>query len=134
MELLVAVAGTTRSGSRSRLEACKVFKRLAKVADLPGYGQLDELRTPYETAPRELPSDEELRVFLEDVREHPRWGWATAAVAVYGCRHVEVFSLCPGEDGTGRVLTVKRKGKPTIWLTALALPQAWYLDFDLANI
>ncbi len=134
MDLLIAVAGTTKPGSRSRLEACKVFKRLAKVAHLTGFEQLDALRTPYEPAPRELPGDEELRRFLEAVRGHPRWGWATAALAVYGCRPAEVFSLCPVEDGTGRVLTVKRKGKLPIWRTALALPQAWYSDFDLANI
>lgn len=134
LDLLVAVAGTTKPGSRSRLEACKVFKRLAKVADLTGQEQLDALRTPYEPAPRELPSDEELRVFLDAVRDHPRWGWATAALAVYGCRPAEVFSLCPAEDGTGRVLTVKRKGKQPIWRTALALPQAWSSKFDLANI
>ena len=109
-------------------------KRLAKVADLTGQEQLDALRTPYEPAPRELPSDEELRVFLDAVRDHPRWGWATAALAVYGCRPAEVFSLCPAEDGTGRVLTVKRKGKQPIWRTALALPQAWSSKFDLANI
>ena len=134
LDLLVAVAGTTKPGSRSRLEACKVFKRLAKVADLTGFEQLDALRTPYEPAPRELPGDEELWRFLETVRQHPRWGWATAALAVYGCRPAEVFSLCPAEDGTGRVLTVKRKGKQPIWRTALALPQAWYFDFDLASI
>lgn len=134
LDLLVAVAGTTKPGSRSRLEVCKVFKRLAKVADLTGLEQLDALRTPYEPAPRELPSDEELRVFLEAVREHPRWGWATAALATYGCRPAEVFSLRPAEDGTGRVLTVKRKGKQPIWRTALALPQVWSTDFNLANI
>ena len=134
MELLVAVASTTNPGSRSRLEACKVFKRLANVAGLTGLERLDALRTPYEPAPRELPSDEELRIFLEAVREHPRWGWATAALAAYGCRPAEVFSLCPVGDGTGRVLTVKRKRKQPIWRTALALPQVWSYEFDLFNI
>jgi len=134
MDLLVAVAGTTKPGSRSRLEACKVFKRLARLAELSGLEQLDALRTPYEPAPRELPSDEELRVFLEAVREHPRWGWATAALAAYGCRPAEVFSLLPSADGTGSVLTVKRKGKLPIWRTALVLPQAWFEEFDLRNI
>ncbi len=134
MDLLVAVASSTNPGSRSRLEACKVFKRLANVAGLTGLEQLDMLRTPYEPAPRELPSDEELRMFLEAVREHPRWGWATAALAAYGCRPAEVFSLCPIEDGTGRVLTVKRKRKQPIWRTALALPQAWHSEFDLLNV
>jgi integrase len=134
MELLTAVASTTKPGSRSRLEACKVFKRLANVADLAGPEQLDALRTPYEPAPRDLPSDEELRIFVEAVRDHPRWGWATAALATYGCRPAEVFSLRPADDGTGRVLTVKRKGKQPTWRTALALPPVWSSDFDLAHI
>ncbi len=33
-DLLVAIASTTKAGSRSRLEACKVYKRLARLADL----------------------------------------------------------------------------------------------------
>jgi hypothetical protein len=36
MELLAAVASTTKPGSRSRLEACTVYKRLARLADLNG--------------------------------------------------------------------------------------------------
>ena len=71
-DLLVAIASTTKAGSRSRLEACKVYKRLARLADLNGLEHLDALRTPYEPAPRELPTDENLRTFLQAVREHPR--------------------------------------------------------------
>jgi hypothetical protein len=134
MDLLVAIASTTKAGSRSRLEACKVYKRLARLADLNGLEHLDALCTPYEPAPRELPTDEDLRTFLQAVREHPRWGWATAALAAYGCRPAEVFSLLPSADGTGSVLTVKRKGKLPIWRTALVLPQAWFKEFYLRNI
>jgi hypothetical protein len=117
MELLVAVASTTNPGSRSRLEACKVFKRLANVAGLTALERLDALRTPYEPAPRELPTDAELRMFLEAVREHPRWGWATAALAAYGCRPAEVFSLCPVEDGTGPPVSAKKSARfdPSTW-------------------
>ena len=45
VDLLVAIAATTRAGSRSRVEACKVYKRLAKLA---GLSDLDRTRRdPY---------------------------------------------------------------------------------------
>jgi len=56
MDLLVAVASTTAPGSRSRLEACKVFKRLAKLVGVPDTERLDAIRTPYEPGQRDLPS------------------------------------------------------------------------------
>ncbi len=122
VDLLVATAAQTAAGSRTRLECCKVFKRLAKHAGLSGYERLDALRTPYEPQPRELPSDEVLIGFVRSVRNDPKWGWATAALMAYGCRPSEVFSLKPGDGGTAQVLTVKRKGRSPAWRTALCLP------------
>lgn len=52
----------------------------------------------------------------------------TWALAIYGCRPAEVFSLKPKDDGTAQVFTIKRKGKLPIWRTALALPVAPELD------
>jgi integrase len=120
-DLLLAAAATTPAGSRSRLEACKVYKRLGKVAGLRELEQLDELRTPYEPKERELPTDEQLVELLQQVGDHPRYGWITWAAVTYGCRPSEVFSLQPADDGTARVLTIKRKGKLPNWRTALAL-------------
>jgi hypothetical protein len=57
-DLLGTVARTAKAGSRSRLEACKAFKRLDKLACLHGLEELDPCRAPYEPAPRELPTDE----------------------------------------------------------------------------
>jgi len=122
IELLVAVASTTKPGSRSRQEACKVFKRLAKVAGLTDLDQIDAIRTPYEPAERELPTDAQLVELLERVGSHPKYGWMTWALATYGCRPSEVFSLQPADDGTARVLSIKRKGKLPTWRTAMALP------------
>jgi len=133
-DLLVAVAGRTTAGSRSRLEACKVFKRLGKVAGLGELEQLDALRTPYEPAERHLPGDEQLLELLERTRSHPKYGWLTAALVVYGCRPAEAFSLQPAADGTARVLSVKRKGKLPTWRTALALPSEWVERFDLMTV
>jgi integrase len=132
--LLVAVAARTTAGSRSRLEACKVYKRMGKLAGLSDLEQLDALRTPYEPCERQLPSDEQLLQLLGRIRSHPKYGWLTAALVVYGCRPAEAFSLQPAADGTARVLTVKQKGKLPSWRTALALPPAWVKRFDLMDI
>lgn len=122
MDLLVAVASTTKAGSRSRLESCKVFKRLAKLVGLGGTERLDAIRTPYEPGQRDLPSDAELAALLLRLDQAHKYSWITWALVTYGCRPSEVFSLQPADDGTARVLTVKRKGKPPIWRTAMALP------------
>lgn len=138
-DLLVAVASQLPEGSRSRLEACKTYKRMGKLAGLQGLEALDALKTPYEPMPRDIPPDEALLGFLDVSRTHPRWGWCTAALVVYGCRPAEVFSLCPDTNGTAQCLTLKRKqqggrsGMP-VWRTALALPSEWVARFDLLNV
>ena len=133
-DLLVAEAGRTAAGSRSRLESCKVYKRLAKLGGLQGLERLDNLRTTYEPAERNLPTDEQLLALLERTRSHQKYGWLTAALVVYGCRPAEAYSLQPAADGTARVLTVKRKGKLPTWRTAMALPSEWVERFDLATV
>jgi len=122
MDLLVAVANRRPAGSRSRLEACKVFKRLAKLVGLGDVEQLDAIRTPYEPGQRSLPTDAQLASLLQNIDASHQYGWMTWALVTYGCRPSEVFSLQPSDDGTARVLTVKRKGKLPIWRTAMALP------------
>jgi integrase len=138
-DLLVAVVRQLPEGSRTRLEACKTYKRMGKLAGLQGLEVLDAVRTPYESQERDIPSDEKLLELLEQARPHPRWGWCTAALVVYGCRPSEVFSLTPDSNGTAQCLTLKRKqqggrsGLP-VWRTALALPPAWVKRFDLLDI
>lgn len=134
IDLLVATAAQTTPGSRTRLECCKVFKRLAKHAALPDYERLDTLRTPYEPKARELPTDEQLLEFVLAVRNDPKWGWATAALMAYGCRPSEVFSLKPGSNGTAQILTVKRKGRLPAWRTALCLPGALQQELELEQV
>ncbi len=64
IDLLVAVAEKeTKAGTRSRLESCKVFKRLGKLAGLKAneLEKLDEIRPEkYEPKQRELPDEEHL--------------------------------------------------------------------------
>jgi len=120
-DLLVAVAETTKSNSRTRLEACKVFKRLGVIAGLAGLERLDEIRTPYEPKERDLPDEHDLISLLNQLPPEHKWAWPTWALITYGCRPAEVFSLKPKEDGTAEVLTIKRKGMLPKRRTALAL-------------
>ncbi len=121
-DLLVAVAETTKSNSRTRLEACKVFKRLGVIAGLEGLERLDEIRTPYEPKERELPIEADLIELMNELPPENKWSWPTWALIIYGCRPAEVFSLKPKGDGTAEVLTIKRKGMLPKRRTALALP------------
>jgi integrase len=132
--LLLDVARQTEPGSRTRLESCKVYKRLARVAGLAGYEQLDQLRTPYEPAPRDLPDDEPLLGFVAGLRGDPKWGWALAALLAYGCRPSEVFSLTPHADLTAQCLTLKRKGRAPTWRTALCLPKQLLVELQLQAV
>lgn len=121
IDLLVAVAEGLKPGSRSRQEFIRVAKRLALLVDLDGVDRLVAVNTPYQPKERELPSPEEIAAVLLMLKG-TRWEWATWAVANYGCRPAEVFSLQPLENGTAKVLTVKRAMKLPTWRTALALP------------
>ena len=124
MDLLVSTAANTKAGSRTRLESVKVLKRLAVLVGITGTERLDSLRTPYEPEVRDVPDNAAVAALLERVIDNPTWGWCTWALATFGCRPAEVFSLRPAGDGTAKVLTVKRKGKLPTWRTALALPVA----------
>ena len=134
IELLVAVANTTKAGSRTRVEACKVFKRLGKLAGIGALEGLDAIRTPYEPRERNLPTQEKLLELLDRTRGHQKYGWITSALVIYGCRPSEVYSLQPAADGTAKVLSVKRKGKLPSWRTALALPPEWATKFEVMDI
>jgi len=134
VDLLAAIAATTRAGSPSRVEACKVYKRLAKLAGLSDLDKLDTIRTPYEPAEREVPSDAEIIELLERTRNHKKYGWLTSALVTYGCRPSETVSLQPADDGTARVLTIKRKGKLPTWRTGLALQPEWVKQFEVDRV
>ena len=133
MPLLSEWARQAAPGTRTRLGRCQLFKRLAKLVDLGNTDEIDALKTPYEPAPRDLPSDDEVVKIVQRMR-HMKWGWLTAAVAVYGTRPSEAFSLVPCDDGTAKVLTIKRRSKLPMWRTALALEPQWVEMFDLHNI
>ena len=105
MDLLVAIGDQQQPGSRTRQEFLKVAKRLALLVGIEGTDRLDALRTPYEPGVREVPSDEEIVDFMGENDPTSIWVWATWALATYGCRPSETFSLVENGDGTARVLT-----------------------------
>ena len=134
IDLLEATAtAKTDPDTRSRLESCKVYKRLAVFADIGETTRLDRLRGTYEPEERELPSDEQLVAFLDEVRES-KWGWVMCAAATFGVRPAEVPSLVLNSDGTASAITLKRHGRKPTLRTCMALPSAWVERWDLQNV
>ncbi len=131
---LSRVAASTTPGSRTRLECCKVFKRLAKQQRLEGnLEELSALKGTYEPAPRTIPEDGAIVALLEALRP-TKWGWCYAALATYGCRPAEVPSLVLHDDGTADCLTIKRRNRAPMLRTCFAHPRAWIERFSLADI
>ena len=133
-DLLVAHICQTRENSNSRVKACQHYKRLGKVNSISGLEKIDPLRADYEPEKFEAPDEEHLHDLVEILREDEKWGWCFASLYVYGCRPSEVFSLQVGKNGTGKVLTIKRKNKQPIWRTCLALPQHCVDSLNLHEI
>ena len=134
LQQLLKTAAATRPGSRTRLECCKVFKRLARQQGLTGnIEELSALKGSYEPVDRTIPEDEAILALLEALRL-TKWGWCYAALATYGCRPAEVPSLVLHEDGTADCITIKRRNRSPAKRTCFALPRAWIENFKLANI
>ena len=123
IEELVKITESLVPGSKSRHEFCKTAKRLAIFAELPEIRKLNEVRTPYQPQVRDFPDEEQLLELTNSLRDDETWGWCTAALFIYGCRPSEVFSLHPKDDGTAKVLSIKKHQQLPSWRTALALPQ-----------
>ena len=75
-DLLLVIVKTTEAGSRTRLESCKVLKRLGKLVGFSKdeLSEFDKLRTPYTPGEREVPGDAELFDTIRRLRDHKRWG------------------------------------------------------------
>jgi integrase len=134
LQQLLKTAAATPPGTRTRLECCKVFKRLAKHQGIPGnLEELSALKGNYEPADRTIPEDEAILALLDALRP-TKWGWCYAALAAFGCRPAEVPSLVLHEDGTADCLTIKRRNRAPAKRTCFALPRAWIARFDIQNI
>jgi hypothetical protein len=133
-QLIATINMQTTPGSRSRLECCKVYKRLAKHLGLPGnLESISQLQGHYEPAPRELPDDTTIIALIDALRP-TKWGWCFAALATFGCRPAEIPSLTLNDDGTAQCITVKRHNRAPALRTCFALPRAWVERYDLCNI
>ena len=86
-------------------------KRVARLAEIDGTERIDELKTPYEPAVRDVPDDEDIGAFLGVTPGDDTWVWATWALVTNGCRPSAVFSLRPEPNGTAQVLRIKQKDK-----------------------
>ncbi len=134
LQTLLRVAASTTPGSRTRLECCKVYKRLAKQQRLDGnLEELSSLKGAYEPAPRTIPEDGAIVALLDALRP-TKWGWCYAALATYGCRPAEIPSLVIHDDGTAECLTIKRRNRAPMLRTCFAHPRAWIERFSLADI
>jgi len=135
VDLLEAVViGETEPDSRSRVEACKTFKRMGRLVGMEELDRLDRLKGNYEPAQRELLSDQQLVAFLDEVRD-TKWGWTLCAAATFGQRPGEVPSLVIGEDGkTASSITVKRHKRKPAMRTCFALPSAWVERWNLRDV
>lgn len=124
----------TTPGTRTRLECCKVYKRLARHLGLPGnLERISDLQGHYEPEARIIPDDTTI-VALLDALLSTKWGWCYAAIATFGCRPAEVPSLVIHEDGTAQCLTIKRRNRAPALRTCFALPRAWIDRYDLGTV
>lgn len=131
---LLRIAASTPPGTRTRLECCKVYKRLAKQQRLEGnLDELSELKGTYEPRVRSIPEDDTIVTLLDALRP-TKWGWCYAALATYGCRPAEIPSLVIHDDGTADCLTIKRRNRAPVLRTCFAHPRAWIERFSLRTV
>ena len=143
IELAVEGILSTPKDSRSRYEACKTYKRVARLLDLPSVVQIDDLReTP--TPKREInpPDLETAKKMLQTLRwavskkgGGVMWqGWMCCALIIYGCRPSEVFGLqLKGDGSSGLCWTIKRKNGNLVQRTAMALHPEWVDQFEMLD-
>ena len=106
----------------TKLKLKTYFKRLGVLVGLPDIENLENIDVTYKPAKRDIPDQIDLLALAEEVLDHPRYGWLTAALICYGCRPSETLSLIPNTNGTAKVLTIKKKKELPVWRTAMALP------------
>ncbi len=132
---------TTPKNSRARYEACKTYKRVAKLLDISGVQAIDDLREK-PTPKRQInpPTYQKAEEMLQTLRWAVNkkdggmmWqGWLCAALLTYGCRPSEAFGLKPKGDGSsGLCWTIKRKNANLTLRTVMALHPEWIEKFEL---
>ena len=122
-DLLVAVAEQCSAPqTRGRHDACKQFKRLAKLVGLKELDRFDTIRGDYKPKQRSIFDESLLIELIDELRDDGQYGWMTAALFVYGTRPAETWSLIPKDNGTAFAVNLP-KGKPPHPKYPLALPK-----------
>jgi len=126
------VTGMTMDNTKLKLK--QYYKRLGNIAGLPDVKKIDKIEVVYESAPRVTTDLGDLLELTEEAINHPRYGWLTCCMIIYGCRPSETLSLIPSENGSAKVLTIKKKkGLPT-WRTTMAIPKDFPEKLNLFEI
>lgn len=125
--LLLAVALSTREGSRSREQACQQLQRLAEFAgiaiDLTGYA------TGYEPKPRNRLEDKSI-VEWRDRIPSESWRWAYGMMATFGLRPHEIFACDIIDPLTVRVHRDTKTGERTTRAIMPEWSERWNLIDD----
>jgi integrase len=127
---LVSATGLgTRSRRRSSQAAATVAKALGLSADIQQ--QIRELGKGYspttDTAPRNVPSDEELVAFIDALPTD--WQWPVGICAVYGARPHEALLYAEVLESKLLAITDGKTGPRK----SVALPAAWIDRWDLTT-
>ncbi len=142
LDIFKATVSSLPDNSRSRLECWKQYKRLAKLLrmDTDEYTVDSFFKTFYQTYntknEKNPPTDVELLKILDSCRWDEEFGWLTAAMAIYGCRPTEAFSLLPKNNSkAASVYTIKQKrGAAPELRTTVALMPEWVDRYDMQKI
>jgi integrase len=142
VDAMIEVIEKQRPQSRAREEACKVFKRVAKLNKLNNYEEIDKYRSKAEIVREKNPFTVEE---LYDVLNMLRWqksmrsdavcwqGWCITAAALYGCRPSETFSIVPKGSGvTAEIVTIKQQRKPYV-RSSVSLHKNWVEEFAILD-
>jgi integrase len=129
IHLVSATELGTRSRRRSSQAAATVAKALGFSADLQQ--QIRELGKGYspttDTAPRHVPSDEDLVAFIDSLASE--WQWPIGICAVYGSRPHEALLYAEVLDSKLLAISAGKTGPRN----SVALPAEWIERWDLTT-
>ena len=113
--LRTVIEENSRPNTKPRQDMCKIFKRLGKLffveSDLK---EIDKIRGKYTPSKRKRIDEDSVVEDIDKIRDHPKYGWLTAAVFIYGCRPNEAFSIVPQENGIAKAVNCPKAEKKSV--------------------
>ena len=113
--LRTVIEEKSRPNTKPRQDMCKIFKRLGKLffveSDLK---EIDKIRGKYIPSKRKRIDEDSVVEDIDKIRDHPKYGWLTAAVFIYGCRPNEAFSIVPQENGIAKAVNCPKAQKKSV--------------------